>query len=293
MINKLARYRAPDILKKEIFNILINNIESDLIQDWNKTFEKLDVDHSGMIKIKELVKMIEKTGKFKAQLGKLKELNKKNPHLKIKYSEFLLRIVDIRKEVKHEDIYQAFKRIDVDESGTINVKDLQDFLKRKGDNISTEQAKEMLNLADSKVAMKTTSHTDMNSNVGDRDNNASGSQTSVKEMDYMMFKKYLCEPSPESHNLNYMKQSTLRFSEYKSKISTGLECKKSHSDDTLISNQSQIASMISSKGRPEERFNYVEKGKLPFKNIILIFDVIDTTDFKLKIESNDLKTEED
>lgn len=65
VINKLARYRAPDILKKEIFNILINNIENDTIEEWNKSFAKLDVDHSGMIKIKELIKLIEKTGKFK------------------------------------------------------------------------------------------------------------------------------------------------------------------------------------------------------------------------------------
>jgi Ca2+-binding EF-hand superfamily protein len=110
----LARYRAPDLLKKEIFNILMNSVESDLIQKWNEHFEKLDTDHTGMIKIKELIRLIAKTGQFKSQLRKLKDLNKKDSNLKIQYSDFLLRIVEIKKEIKCKDILTAFNHLDTD-----------------------------------------------------------------------------------------------------------------------------------------------------------------------------------
>mmetsp|Transcript_22285 Transcript_22285/g.25605 ORF Transcript_22285/g.25605 Transcript_22285/m.25605 type:complete len:110 (-) Transcript_22285:93-422(-) len=108
------------MLKKEIFNILINSIESELIQEWNKHFEILDTDNTGMIKIRELIKLIEKTGKFKFQLVKLNDINKKTPGLKIRYSEFLLRVVDLKREVRAEDIVNAFVQIDSDNSGYID-----------------------------------------------------------------------------------------------------------------------------------------------------------------------------
>jgi Ca2+-binding EF-hand superfamily protein len=135
----LTRYRAPDLLKKEIFNILMNSVESDLIQKWNEHFEKLDTDHTGMIKIKELIRLIAKTGQFKSQLRKLKDLNKKDPNLKIQYSDFLLRIVDIKKEIKCEDILTAFNHLDTDKSGTIGAKDLKCFLKRRGEEVSEKE----------------------------------------------------------------------------------------------------------------------------------------------------------
>lgn len=213
MISKLARYRAPDMLKKEIFNILINNIESDLIQQWNKYFEELDTDSTGMIKIKELVKLIGKTGKFKPQLKQLKELNKKDPNLKIKYSDFLLRIVDIKKEVKAEDIANAFMHIDSENKGKIDAKGLQNFLQRRGEGITMEEATKMIRRAETKVSS-------LELETKSKKNDCSSDEDNMDiiipiELDYPMFKKYLCEPSIESQSQSILKsQSSLRFSEY-------------------------------------------------------------------------------
>jgi Ca2+-binding EF-hand superfamily protein len=182
----LARYRAPDLLKKEIFNILMNSVESDLIQKWNEHFEKLDTDHTGMIKIKELIRLIAKTGQFKSQLRKLKDLNKKDPNLKIQYSDFLLRIVDIKKEIKCEDILTAFNHLDTDKSGTIGAKDLKCFLKRRGEEVSEKEVNTMLRMANEKSRStefkeKKTSHE--SDDVID--------SVIPEEMDYKMFKTYL------------------------------------------------------------------------------------------------------
>jgi len=184
-----------------------------LIQQWNKYFETLDIDHSGMIKIKEMIKVIEKTGKFKSQLAQLKQLNKKNPHLTIKYSDFLLRIVDIKKEIKPEDIANAFTQIDVDNSGKIDTKDLQNYLKRRGDGITEEEAQEMIQRAETKISL-----TSFDASQDKRKIRRKVKEEAV-ELDYPMFKKYLCNPSPESHGFGMISmESSLRFSEYKNKL---------------------------------------------------------------------------
>lgn len=212
VISKLASYRAPDQLKKEVFNILMNNIESNLIQQWNNHFEGLDTDNTGMIKIKELIKLIGSTGRFKSQLKQLKELNKKDPNLKIKYSDFLLRIVDIKKEVKAEDIANAFKHLDTDGSGKIDAKDLQSFLRRRGEDITEEEASAMIRKAETKVSSLSMELRDKKTTYGSDDK----FDTNVpQEIDYPMFKKYLLSTSPESHTHSFLKsQSSMRFSEY-------------------------------------------------------------------------------
>ena len=211
VIDKLARYKAPDRLKKQIFDILVNNIESELIQQWNKHFEALDTDNTGLVNIKELIKLIEKTGRFKSQLKDLKKLNKKDPHLKIKYSDFLMRVVDLKKEVRAEDIAFAFSHIDSDNSGKINAKDLHSFLKRRGDDITIDEAQNMIKKAGLKV---------WSLNFDSRDKNIVSSGefeggAEQGELDYPMFKTYLLAQSIESQGAMLLKkQSSIRFSEY-------------------------------------------------------------------------------
>lgn len=215
MISKLARYRAPDQLKKQIFNILINNIESEVIEQWNRNFEKLDSDNSGMIKIKEIIKLIEKTGSFKSQLKQLKEINKKDPNLKINYSDFLLRIVDIKQEVKKEDIANAFMQFDTDKTGKIDVKKIQSFLKRRGEDITEEDALAMIGNAEDKITASTAGFKKGKKSKKNRSNDDVEAPV-AKEIDYPMFKTYLLAPSPESQTQSLLKrQSSLRFSEYR------------------------------------------------------------------------------
>lgn len=210
----MARYRAPDMLKKEIFSLLMNNIESDVIQQWNTYFEELDSDNTGMIKIKELIKLIARTGRFKSQLKQLKELNKKDPNLKIQYSDFLLRIVDIKKEVKAEDIANAFIHLDTDRSGKIDVKDLQNFLKRRGEDATEEEAAKMMRKAECKLSSLSIELKDKKTNCESDDKFEAQPPF---ELDYKAFKTYLCAASPESQTNSYLRsQSSMRFSEYRS-----------------------------------------------------------------------------
>jgi Ca2+-binding EF-hand superfamily protein len=209
----------------------MNNIESDIIQQWNRYFEKLDIDNTGFIKIKELFKLIGKTGRFKAQLKQLKQLNKKDPGMKIKYSDFLLRIVDIKKEVRAEDIANAFMHLDTDNSGKIDTKDLQNFLKRRGEDVSEEDALRMIRKAELKLSSLSIDFKDKRSTCG-TDENIHGVCTDTQnlnqncnnlenhQLDYKAFKTYLCAKSPESGPASFLKkQPSIKFSEYKSFLS--------------------------------------------------------------------------
>ncbi|CAI2385645.1 unnamed protein product [Moneuplotes crassus] len=216
VLGKLARYRAPDTLKKEIFNLLLNNIESEVVQEWNHYFESLDVKNTGFIKINELIDLIGKNRKFKNQLKQLKKLNKKAPELKIHYSDFLLRIVDIKKEIKAEDIANAFFHLDTSDNGKISADDLLKFLKRRGDESTLEDCKAMIRKVELKLSSLSTDHKDRRANNETMDETQGEDLGRTEELDYKAFKTYLLAPSPESHQTSFLKsQSSIRISEYR------------------------------------------------------------------------------
>ena len=143
-------------------------------------------------------------------------MNKKDPDLKIQYSDFLLRIVDIKKEIKAEDIANAFFHLDVSENGKISADDLHKFLKRKGDESSIEDCKDMIRKAELKLSSLCTDHKDRRTNHETLDDTQREDLGRTEELDYKAFKTYLLAPSPESHQTAFLKsQSSIRISEYK------------------------------------------------------------------------------
>lgn len=140
VIKKLARYKVPDILKKEVFLILANQIKDETIEDWNKTFEELDVEGTGMIRIDTLIQKCKDEGVNTNYLERLKRMNRSNADLKINYSDFLTKVIDINKEVNDFDIETAFKHFDAEGSGKITKESIIKFLKRKGDTSPEKNA---------------------------------------------------------------------------------------------------------------------------------------------------------
>lgn len=54
-IDKLANYRSPEGLRKEIFLFLVHNINSANKTKWNEIFESLDTKHCGKIRIWDII----------------------------------------------------------------------------------------------------------------------------------------------------------------------------------------------------------------------------------------------
>jgi len=54
-LSNLIKYKEPNVLKKEVFVLLMNNMNSESKEKWNQIFERLDVDKVGQIKISSLL----------------------------------------------------------------------------------------------------------------------------------------------------------------------------------------------------------------------------------------------
>jgi Ca2+-binding EF-hand superfamily protein len=61
----------------------------------------------------------------------------------------MTRVVDITREVEHDDLIKAFQHFDSDNSGKITKEDLKKLMKRKGENMTDRELDELLNQVDS------------------------------------------------------------------------------------------------------------------------------------------------
>ena len=148
---KLACFKLPDMLKKEVFLIVANQINSDIVKKWTYTFEELDTEGTGMIKIDSLINKCKEAGANTDYLEKLKAMDKEEGDLKINYSDFLAKVININKEVSDFDIEKAFKHLDSTGTGKITKENLALFLKRKGDEDAETNAELLLTSAHEKL----------------------------------------------------------------------------------------------------------------------------------------------
>jgi len=125
VLKRLANFRSPAKLKKEIFHVLASNVKSETINQLNAYFNSLDKDKTGMIKIEHVLKKFEEMKFQSSRLQILKGLYDKSKDTQINYSDFLTRALDITKEVENDDLMKVFQHFDSDKSGKITKEDLK------------------------------------------------------------------------------------------------------------------------------------------------------------------------
>lgn len=146
VLEKLAADDEPKLLKQEVFSILSVYIKSGTIEKWNKCFHSLDSDGTGQIKMSEIIQMLKDTGIKVNRVSEIEEQYKDKMDAKISYSNFLTKVINVRKEISEAAVKKAFEQLDKDNKGKIDAKDLTSFLKRKG--IDTVDADHLLNDVD-------------------------------------------------------------------------------------------------------------------------------------------------
>jgi Ca2+-binding EF-hand superfamily protein len=75
--------------------ILLSNIHSENVQRWNEAFEALDTEHTGKIKIGDIVDKFNEMGIRIKKRSKLRKLYQKDRNITINYSDFLAHIVNM------------------------------------------------------------------------------------------------------------------------------------------------------------------------------------------------------
>jgi len=80
----------------------------------------------------DVVKLIKKTGPGKKRAKRIEQGNGYDLNATLNYSQFLAKVIDVRKDIKDEHLQRIFKQIDSENSGAISQKTLDKFFKRKG-----------------------------------------------------------------------------------------------------------------------------------------------------------------
>lgn len=132
VLEKLTLDSGPSLLKKEIFGILSVYIKSETIEKWNKCFHSLDTDGSGQIRISDIIKELKDSNVHIDKIKQLEDQYSDKMDAKISYSDFLTKVINVRKEIKESDVQKVFEQLDRDKKGKIEAKDLASYLHRKG-----------------------------------------------------------------------------------------------------------------------------------------------------------------
>jgi Ca2+-binding EF-hand superfamily protein len=112
--------------------ILSTYFRSEVIEKWNKCFNSLDTDGTGQIKITKVIEMMKESNVNPKRISDLGKIYKNNLDATISYSDFLTKVINVRREISEEDVQKAFDQLDVDKSGKIEEGDLTSLLQRRG-----------------------------------------------------------------------------------------------------------------------------------------------------------------
>lgn len=186
VLRRLANFHSPSKLKKEIFQFLASNIKSETISQMTQYFNNLDSDKKGQITIEDVINKMEETNLRSSRMTKLKDLYGENKNLKINYSDFMARVVDITKEVEQDDLLKAFQHFDSDGKGKITKEDLKNLMKRRGENLTDDEVDDLLAQVDS--SFKKSGHLADNART---------------EINFETFKNYVYKLSPMSPSLRH------------------------------------------------------------------------------------------
>jgi calcium-dependent protein kinase len=132
LLEKIAAADSGPSFKTEIFMLFTTYVKADLMEKFNRTFQDLDTDGTGQIKVSEIIRLLEGAKFSQERINKVKRSFGYDLDATINYSQFIAKAINIRKEIKEDDIKKVFNQLDHNNSGTITKENLGNFFKRKG-----------------------------------------------------------------------------------------------------------------------------------------------------------------
>lgn len=120
VMDRLAGYHGKSKLKRAAINIMVKQMSEDQFADLREVFNKIDVDHSGIINKDELVQAMNQNHAKSMTKQQIEELIHNVDYMgndKINYTEFLSATIDPRILEDEERIKGVFNLFDVDNSG--------------------------------------------------------------------------------------------------------------------------------------------------------------------------------
>lgn len=141
---RLTAFSTFSLFKKLSLEVIATLLLPKQVAEMRSAFDRIDTEKTGIISLKEFKQAMEKSSALAGSDSIFQAVDVgKNGH--ITYTEFIAATLTQGDYVREDRIKEAFKRLDVDSSGTISLADLQ---KCTGDAYSEAQLRSILKEVD-------------------------------------------------------------------------------------------------------------------------------------------------
>eukprot|EP00210_Caulerpa_lentillifera_P007276 g6958.t1 len=151
VIERLKGFTAMNKLKKEALKVIATNLPKEEIQGMKKIFQNIDTDQSGTITVDEFKQMLQTKGSLipDGELDKILKAVDIDGNGAIDYEEFLAATMNLHAKSlvrDEEQLINAFKKFDTDNSGAISKDELRQALREH--SCAIEEIEQILEEAD-------------------------------------------------------------------------------------------------------------------------------------------------
>jgi calcium-dependent protein kinase len=137
ILQNMLNFENQIKFKKLVLSLLIKTLPQDNLENLNKTFHAIDINHEGFISLEELATAFKRVGIDLSKEEVTKILNRidedKNGHLN--YSEFIMASLNLKDLIDETKIKQLFNTFDIEGSGYIKTENVKLVLLRSGREI--------------------------------------------------------------------------------------------------------------------------------------------------------------
>ena len=137
ILNNLIAFHSKEKFKQIVLSALIKSIPREEIAKLNMMFSAMDTDHEGTIDMKELRAAFDKAGMDLSQedIDNLISRIDFDKNGKLNYSEFLVAGSKFKDFFDEQSLIKVFKSFDVENTGYIDCKNLEIWMRRSGKQI--------------------------------------------------------------------------------------------------------------------------------------------------------------
>lgn len=155
IIQQLGSIHAETHFKKMMMRIISSKVPGRKIKELTKAFKALDSDGDGQLTMAEFKAGISKSGLFRGQdITDVEQAFKEidfNHSGGISVDEFLAATIDSQQEVVEAVLWDAFKAVDEDHDGRLDLKELERVVKSLDTSLGAEHVEMMMHLLEHEV----------------------------------------------------------------------------------------------------------------------------------------------
>jgi len=145
VLNALKRHKGANRLYNEAAKVIVKSLSNNEIYELRNVFRNLDTQSTGFITAEGLAKALKLSGLVLAH-GEIQKIISANDILgvgKIKYTDFLLATIDLKKVADEQHFWQAFTFFDTNNDGFISASELKAALERANCEVTLQELEDI------------------------------------------------------------------------------------------------------------------------------------------------------